>query len=334
MKNFIFSCGDINGIGVELVIKTLNKITPKSNDRFVFSVPLNVFEKEASNTIASFDFDVIKKSADLAKTSKSIVLYDLGKAKQSVGKATKESGRVSFLAIQKSYELVHEKRDAALITAPISKTSLFLAGINFPGHTEMFAEWSNRTDFVMTFLSKKMIAALLTIHIPIKDVSKSLRKNEIIAKLKTIMNMLEYDLGIRQPKAALLGLNPHAGELGIIGREEQDLLNPIVNSKEFEGKLYGTFSPDAFFANKLYRKYDAVIGLYHDQVLIPFKLMNFSSGVNYTAGLPVIRTSPDHGTAFDIAGQNIADPASMLEAYYYAKKILKNRLNNEKENYY
>jgi 4-hydroxythreonine-4-phosphate dehydrogenase len=130
-----------------------------------------------------------------------------------------------------------------------------------------------------------------------------------------------------------LGLNPHAGELGIIGREEQDLLNPIINSSEFEGKLFGAFSPDAFFANKLYEKYDLVIGNYHDQVLIPFKLLNFASGVNYTAGLPVIRTSPDHGTAFDIAGKNISDPASMLEAFYYAKIILKNRQNNEKENY-
>lgn len=334
MKNFIFTCGDINGIGVELVIKSLNKITSKSNDRFIFTVPLTVFEKTASDTIASFDFEVIKKTNDLGKTSKQVVVYDLGRAKQSIGNATKESGRVSFLAIQKSFELINRNRESALITSPISKTSLYLAGINFPGHTEMFAEWTNRPDYVMTFLSKKMIAALLTIHIPIKDVSKSLHKHGVIAKLRTIMSMLETDLGIRSPKVALLGLNPHAGELGIIGREEQDLLNPIVNSKEFEGKLYGTFSPDAFFANKLYSKYDAVIGMYHDQVLIPFKLMNFSSGVNYTAGLPVIRTSPDHGTAFDIAGKNIADPASTLEAYNYAKKILKNRLNNEKENYY
>ena len=145
--------------------------------------------------------------------------------------------------------------------------------------------------------------------------------------------MLQNDLGISQPKIALLGLNPHAGELGIMGREEQELLNPLINSKEFEGKLFGTFSPDAFFANKLHFKYDAVVGCYHDQVLIPFKMLNFSSGVNYTAGLPIIRTSPDHGTAFDIAGKNIADPSSTLEAFYYAQKILNNRLANEKKDY-
>ena len=178
-----------------------------------------------------------------------------------------------------------------------------------------------------------MIAALLTIHIPIKDVSKALRKNEVQKKLRIILNTLEYDLGIKNPTAALLGLNPHAGELGIIGREEQDLLNPLINTKEFDGKLFGAFSPDAFFANKLYKKYNAVIGAYHDQVLIPFKLLNFSSGVNYTAGLPIIRTSPDHGTAFDIAGANAADASSMTEAFIYANKILKNRLNNEKANY-
>jgi 4-hydroxythreonine-4-phosphate dehydrogenase len=333
MNTFIFTCGDINGIGVEIVIKSLNKITAQSGDRFVLTVPLNVFEKTAADCLTSFDYEAVKKTDDILKSSKQVVINNIGPAKQNIGRATKESGRVSFLAIQKSFEIINNNKNAALITAPISKTSLFLAGINFPGHTEMFAQWCGHKDFVMTFLSKKMIAALLTIHIPIKKVPGALKKNEIISKLHTITGMLERDLNIKQPKAALLGLNPHAGELGIIGREEQDLLNPIVNSKEFAGKLFGTFSPDAFFANKLYGKYDAVIGLYHDQVLIPFKLLNFSSGVNYTAGLPVIRTSPDHGTAFDIAGQNIADPSSMLEAYFYAKKILKNRLINEKENY-
>jgi len=333
MKRFVFTCGDINGIGPELVIKALNKISHAETDSFIFAVPMNVFEKTASDSLASFNYDVVKKQADIAGCKRNVVIYDIGKGRQNTGKATKESGRISFLSIQKSFELVAENRESALITAPISKTALFLAGINYPGHTEMVAGWCKRKDYVMTFLSKKMIAALLTIHIPIKDVSKSLKKNEIIAKIHTVVNTLERDLGIEKPRIALLGLNPHAGELGIMGWEEQRLFNPIINMREFSGKLYGAFSPDAFFANKLYGKYDAVIGCYHDQVLIPFKLMNFSSGVNYTAGLPIIRTSPDHGTAFDIAGKNAADPSSLLEAFYYAKKILKNRLKNGKENY-
>lgn len=206
-----------------------------------------------------------------------------------------------------------------MVTAPISKTAIKMAGINFPGHTEMLAEWCGSKDFVMTFLSKKMNGALVTIHEPLKNVTKLITSENLKSKINIIIKMLINDFKISLPKIAVLGLNPHAGESGIIGNEEEKIIIPLI--KKYSNNLFGPFSSDAFFANRLYKKYDLVIGMYHDQLLIPFKMLNFSSGVNYTAGLPIIRTSPDHGTAFDIAYKGIADSSSFIEAFFYAEKI-------------
>jgi 4-hydroxythreonine-4-phosphate dehydrogenase len=192
----------------------------------------------------------------------------------------------------------------------------------------MFAEWSGAKTFVMTFLSNKLRTCLYSIHISLKDVPKSLKINEINDKLKVILSMLIDDLGISQPRVAVLGLNPHAGEGGIIGTEEENVIIPSLKKFISGGIVEGPFSSDAFFGKKRFKEYDMVFGLYHDQVLIPFKYINAGKGVNYTAGLPIVRTSPDHGVAYDIAGKGIADESSMLEAYRYAKMIVRNRKKN------
>jgi 4-hydroxythreonine-4-phosphate dehydrogenase len=171
-----------------------------------------------------------------------------------------------------------------------------------------------------------MKAALVTIHIPVKDISKQLTKKSVESVIKVVIKSLRRDFIIHSPKVALLGLNPHAGEKGKIGNEELELLNPLV--KKFKKILTGPHVPDAFFGNQLFKKFDCTIGIYHDQLLIPFKLLNFNKGVNFTAGLPIVRTSPDHGTAFDIAGKYIAKEGSMLEAYKYANLIVNNRKSN------
>jgi len=213
----------------------------------------------------------------------------------------------------------------AVVTAPISKEALGMAGIEFPGHTEMYAEWAGVKDFVMMFLSGKMKCALITIHEPLRKVPKLITPERILRTLRVVLSALKRDFNIKEPSVAILGLNPHAGENGRIGIEETDIIIPALKNSGFQEFISGPFVPDAFFANKLYKKYDMVIGMYHDQVLIPFKLLNFSSGVNFTAGLPFVRTSPDHGTAFDIAGKNAADEGSLLEAFYAARKIIQNR---------
>jgi len=177
----------------------------------------------------------------------------------------------------------------------------------------------------MTFLSAKLRVGLYTIHIPLKDVPNSLKSNQLKIKLEIVTSTLIKDLGILKPKIAVLGLNPHAGENGIIGKEEKTLIEPVLKQKIFKGIVDGPFSSDAFFANRRFNNYDMVFGLYHDQVLIPFKYINAGKGVNFSAGLPIIRTSPDHGVAYDIAGKGIADESSMIEAHKYAEIILKHR---------
>ena len=323
MNKFIFTCGDINGIGPELVIKALNKIAIRTKDKFIFICPQNVFDHTSKIVKPKFDFAVTNSNE--LKFDSTVTILNYGSFKQKIGSPTKDSGRASFLAIKKSFELTINKIGDAIITSPISKNAINMAGEKFPGHTEMYAEWCGVKNFVMMFLSKKMNAALATIHEPLKNVPHIITKNSITQKLEVIIAALKNDLRISLPRIAILGLNPHAGENGLIGLEEKEIIIPVISESKLSKYLSGPFSPDAFFANQMYKKFNLVLGMYHDQVLIPFKMINFGEGVNYTAGLPIVRTSPDHGTAFDIAGRGIANESSLIKSFLYAKKIVSNR---------
>lgn len=324
MRKFVFTCGDINGIGPEIVVKVINRVYSPEN-KIVFICPANVLDIILKDLPAKFQYRVSKKP-DFNEDPGIVDIYDIGKSKYQPGKPTRDSGLTSYKAIRESFSLAVNSRVNAIITAPISKHALDLAGISYPGHTEMYAEWSGKKDFVMMFISSKMNCSLLTIHEPLKDVPKLLNKKLLRSKLSVVIESMKRDFGFINPKIALLGLNPHAGEKGRIGKEEISIFEPVILRLPYTDYIKGPFVPDAFFANKLYKDYDMVIGSYHDQVLIPFKMMNFSSGVNYTAGLPIIRTSPDHGTAYDIVGQNIADESSMFESFRVAGRILRNRM--------
>ncbi len=327
MKKFVFTCGDINGIGPEIVIKTLNKISLKTQNRFFFICPSNVFKETTQLVKPKFKYEIVKKVDKFSHSAVQVI--DLGNSRISPGKATAVSGKISFNSIKKAFELVVNEEANAIITAPISKTAFNIAKINFPGHTEMLAKWSGTKNYVMMFLSKKLNAALLTIHKPVKMVPGLVTKERLLNTLKVLIQTLKVDLNILKPKIAVLGLNPHAGENGIIGDEEERIIKPVLRSLQSGSKISGPFSPDAFFGSKKYKNYDLVLGMYHDQVLIPFKLLNFSLGVNYTAGLKIIRTSPDHGVAYDIAWNNKADETSLFQAYKYAELISKNRHKND-----
>jgi 4-hydroxythreonine-4-phosphate dehydrogenase len=320
MNTFIFTCGDINGIGPELIIKTLNRIHALPDKRFIVLIPYNVFELTAGIVKPEFNFAITNNQKELNK--KDIMIYDLGKANQVLGRVSKEAGKIAYSAIKTSFNLLRRKNANAVITAPISKTAIHKYGIKFPGHTEIYSEWCGVKDFVMMFLSAEMNAALLTIHVPIKNIPKLIKQKLLQSTIATIKNTFQSDFAVKDIRLAVLGLNPHAGESGNIGYEEEIIIKPAIKKFSY---CEGPFSPDAFFANKLYKNYDCVLGMYHDQLLIPFKMLNFSSGVNYTAGLPIVRTSPDHGTAFDIAGKGIADESSMLQAFRYADIIVNNR---------
>lgn len=327
MNKFVFTCGDINGIGPEIVIKALNKITPGSKDEFIFVCPQSIFKYVSRSIKPDFEYIIADKIS--GKNNRQVLVLNTGSYRQNTGMPTVDSGSASFDSIKASFELIRDGYSDAVITAPISKTSIKMAGKNFPGHTEMYAGWCNVKNFVMMFLSGKMNAAIATIHEPVKKVPGLITKKLLNDKIEVIYNSLKKDLKINSPQIAVLGLNPHAGENGLIGDEEEKTIKPFVFSSKYSEYLSGPFSPDAFFANRLYKNFDLVFGMYHDQVLSPFKLINFGSGVNFTAGLPIVRTSPDHGTAFDIAGKGIADESSLISAFKYARRVVKNRKSNK-----
>lgn len=322
-KRYIFSCGDINGIGPEIVIKSLNRLSGKKGNQFIFICPGNVFKEISSLIRPSFKVKVVKKVDEI--DGEDIILFDTGMFKLTSGKPTKSSGKAAFLSLEIAAELLMRNLADALITAPISKEALNEAGYRYPGHTELLAEWFQTRDFAMMFLSRKLKAALATIHKSLSHVPGLLSKQRLESVSDVILNSLKKDFRINMPAVGILGLNPHAGESGLIGNEEEKIIKPFL--KEYKRKRYlkGPFSPDAYWGNRMYEKFDLTLGMYHDQVLIPFKLLNFSKGVNYTAGLPIIRTSPDHGVAYDIAKKNTANESSIMEAFYFAEIILKNR---------
>lgn len=326
MSNFIFTCGDVNGIGTEIIIKSLNKLYNSTPHNFIFITPINVFDSVIKNIQPAFSYNIVENIPD--KFYKKVTILKLPDTEIEYGKVSSHSGLTAFNSIKTAFNFLKEKKADAMITAPISKKALTIAGINYPGHTEMLADWCNTDNFLMVFLSEKMKSALVTIHLPVKNIAKEITLLKLTSSFEIIINTLQNDFLIPNPKVAILGLNPHAGEDGVIGKEEGEIIIPAINSSKFKNHLFGPFSPDAFFGRHRYKDFDLVLGMYHDQVLIPFKMLNSGKGVNYTAGLPIVRTSPDHGVAFDIAGKFTADESSILEAFYSAERIVNNRKLN------
>ena len=324
MRTLVFTCGDVNGIGPEICIKAINKSINPPERKIIFICPKNVFDKTAEIIRPSFNYEIIRKLSELNRKSSSVTILDIGSCQYAPGNPSKEAGEVSFEAIRSAFSAVRSKLADAIITAPVSKVSLSLAGIKYPGQTEILAHLCRSKNYMMVFLSDNFICGLATIHEPIKNVSKLLTKAKIKTLLKILYITLKTDLGFVNPEIAVLGLNPHAGEAGNIGKEEIEILKPAINSLK-NIKIAGPFVPDAFFGNQKQKNYDAVLGMYHDQVLIPFKMLNFNTGVNFTAGIPIIRTSPDHGTAYDIVGKGIANSQSIIESVRWAEKIIDNR---------
>lgn len=323
MTRVVFTCGDINGIGPEIAIKFFSKILQKkNNNQIIFVCPKNVFDFYYRLTKSSFKYQLVDKQ-DLSNAL--LNLIPMPDSKINIGKPTSVSGRIAFKSINKSIELIHSGKADVLVTTPISKKAFNLAKINFPGHTELLAKSENNKNYMMLFISEKIRAGLVTIHNPISKVSNLINQEKIIKSIQLLNFTAKWDLGFSNPKIAVLGLNPHAGENGLIGKEEERIINPTIKLLQNKIDVAGPFVPDAFWGNKTYNKFDMILGMYHDQVLIPFKLLNFNTGVNFTAGLDLIRTSPDHGTAYDIAGMNKANESSLLQAYKYAINIFQNR---------
>lgn len=319
--------GDFNGIGPEVAIKAAAHSSVRSKCTPLLVGPLNVFEQ--TNARLRLKAKLQKAAAMLPQQGSVIPVFDVGDgigADVEYGKPTRASGKSAGAAIEAAVNLCLAGKAAAMVTAPSSKEALNMAGYNFPGQTEMIALLSRSARVAMMLVSKDLRVGLVTIHVPVRSIAEHITTEKIVEKMGVVLESLQRDFGIADPKLAVLGLNPHAGEHGVIGSEEQSIILPALEQARAKGiKAEGPFSADGFFGQKAYKRFDAVVAMYHDQGLIPLKMHSFGKAVNFSAGLTIIRTSPDHGTAYDIAGKGKARLDSMLEAMKLALQIARNR---------
>jgi len=322
--------GDPNGVGPEVVLKCL------ADSRLMkFVKPLLVGSahvlKVHANTLGYRDLLIhVVQQAPERLPEGGLTVLDTAKGDKprvEFGQVTQDAGRLAMKAVEVATDLCLDGHVEAMVTAPISKEAIVLAGYDDPGHTEFITRRTGNDTSAMMLVSDELRVGLVTGHIPIWDVPKRVTLEAILEKIQVISASLSRDFGIDRPKIAVLGLNPHAGDGGVLGREESDTILPAIERSCEEGNLvFGPFPADSFFGIGAYRLYDAVLAMYHDQGLIPFKTLAFESGVNFTAGLPIVRTSPDHGTAFNIAGEGKASPGSMRSAIYLALDIIHRRI--------
>lgn len=321
------SIGDVNGIGPEVVIKALsdNRLLLDCTPIVYASTKTLSYHKKLLNE-AEFNYQNCKSATDAVNRKINVVNVWNEEVQFEIGKGTEQSGKYAFLSLERATEDLAAGKIDVLVTAPISKEAIGKAGFKFPGHTEYLADMAGMDEALMMMVSGSLRVALVTTHVALKDVSASLSRERVVAKIKALDSSLKKDFGIQRPKIAVFGLNPHASENGKMGSEEADIITPAINSAKSEDIFaYGPFPADGFFGSPMRNQYDAVLAMYHDQGLAAFKALAFEDGVNYTAGLPIVRTSPDHGTAFDIAGKNEANAQSMRSAMYLAMDIFKTR---------
>jgi 4-hydroxythreonine-4-phosphate dehydrogenase len=319
--------GDFNGIGYEVIMKTLQDVRLLE----MFTPVIYGSSKIASYYRKIFDlpemnFNLIKKAEYANPKRLNIINCYENEVKIEIGKPTAIAGELAYYALEKALEdLSHQKIDA-LVTAPISKYNIQSDKFSFKGHTEYLASKFGTKDFLMLMVGNSLRVGVVTGHIPLKDVPQNITPENILNKMRVMNNSLKMDFGIAKPRIAVLGLNPHAGDEGLIGTEESEIIRPAIQKAFDEGILtFGPFPADGFFGSSNFTQFDAVLAMYHDQGMIPFKSIMFEQGVNFTAGLPIVRTSPAHGTAFDIAGKNEASSDSFRQAIYTAIDICKNR---------
>ncbi len=326
--------GDYNGVGPEVIIKTMldRRITN-------FCVPIiygsgKILTKyKRLLEIEEFSYHQYNSNSYLNEKKTNVVNCWHDNFDIEPGKITQQAGRCAHQALEKSTEDLKSGFIDAVVTCPINKANIQSTEFNFPGHTEYYANAFGCDDSLMFMCSEQLRVALVTGHLPLSKVAGAYTKEVLAKKINMLLASLHDDFGILKPRVAVLGLNPHAGENGLLGEEEEKIINPAVVESYKKGNLvYGPFSADGFFGTMAFKKFDAVLAAYHDQGLIPFKTIAFDYGVNFTAGLPVVRTSPDHGTAYNIAGKGVANETSLREAIFLACDLVKNRKEKEELN--
>jgi len=324
------SIGDLNGIGCEVILKTF-----EDSRMLDFCTPI-IF---ASNKTISFQknaLDIAINYNGMHEISRAIDgkvnVVNVWKEAQEpkFGEATKEAGDLAIRSLKAALKALKNSEVDVLVTAPINKKNIQAEDFNFPGHTDYLAQ-ELKGESLMFMVTDTLKVGLLTDHVAVKDIATEITPILIRNKVNTIEKSLKMDFGVRRPKIALLGINPHSGDNGVIGKEDDEILKPVIKEMSDAGHLvFGPYSADSFFGSDGCDNFDAVLAAYHDQGLIPFKTLAFGKGVNFTAGLSKIRTSPDHGTAYEIAGKGEADPSSFKEAVFMALKIFRNRKEYQK----
>ena len=321
------TCGDVNGIGLEIIIKTLadskllDMCTPVI---FANNKVVNFYKKGLPDS--NFNFTAIKDATRI--NHKQVNLYNCWEEEVAItpGILNEIGGKYAVLSLQAAAQALKEEKIDGLVTAPIHKKNTQSEAFNFTGHTPYFKSVFNANDVLMFMVADNIKVALVTEHVSVQEVAKNITKEAIISKLNLINTSLKKDFGIDKPRIAVLGLNPHAGDEGLIGKEEETIIKPAIKeAKQKDVFCFGPYPADAFFARGQHEKFDAVLAMYHDQGLIPFKSLAIGQGVNFTGGLPGVRTSPDHGVAFDIAGNNKADEASFRQAIFTCIDIINQR---------
>lgn len=321
------TCGDVNGIGPEIIFKTF--LEPAMHQELI---PVLYFHNKTAQAYrklmgaADVPFQYIRELSEAGTKGLNVLNVMEADTPIQLGQRTKEAGTLAVASLERAAADLRAGLIDVLVTAPIDKHSCHLAGFAFAGHTEFLADLFQVKDQLMILISEQMKVATVTGHVPVSQVHTLMSQSLLADKYKLLVQSLQQDFCILKPRIAVLGLNPHAGEQGSIGDEEEKIIIPALEKLREEGHLaMGPFPADGFFASGAYRKYDAVLAMYHDQGLTPFKSLSYEGGVNYTAGLPAVRTSPDHGTAYDIAGKWIADPSAFRKAIFMGIDIFQQR---------
>ena len=321
-----FTCGDLNGIGIELIIKTLSDhrlldvCTPVV---FASNKSLNFYLKGLTDY--NFKYANTRELNRLNPKQVNVVNCWEEEVAITPGQLTETGGKYALISLQQATQALKDGHLQGLVTAPIHKKNIQSADFNYTGHTPYFKAYFNVPDVVMFMVAENMRVGLVTEHVPVAEIAKHITREAILSKLKIMHSSLQKDFGIDKPRIAVLGLNPHAGDEGLIGNEEDTIIKPAIKEAKHSMMVFGPYSSDAFFAHGQFERFDAVLAMYHDQGLIPFKSLSVGEGTNYTAGLPVVRTSPDHGTAFDIAGKDKADHSSFLASVFECIEIIRKR---------
>ena len=322
--------GDINGVGYEVILKMLddNRILELCTPIIYGSAKIASFYRKGLG-LQQQQLNQITDPSEARAGVVNIINVVGEDCKVEPGQSTKEAGSAAFAALERAVADVRNDNLDAIVTAPINKDNIQSELFTFPGHTE-YLEASTDGKALMILFNRDIRVALVTTHLPISKIAENITAERIVEKLKIFKDTLRSDFAIVHPRIAVLALNPHAGENGLLGSEEQDTIIPAIKEAKEQGvECYGPYAADGFFGSGLFKHFDGILAMYHDQGLAPFKTMAMESGVNFTAGLPIVRTSPDHGTGYDIAGQGKASEQSMREALYAAIDIARNRARHK-----